>query len=188
MRYTLTEVYWTSGFDPLHTSQPWRWSHQEFVLCVLLLCWSYSTSEDRHVDWTSLWATAGLKFGLSNWLAQSGLGSPTRCVVWWDCFSQEWEFLEFFAGTGNLSRQAQASGYHTVRFDILDNSTPPNRNSNFMDLNSTSGFACLDLKKTYSIHIAMACNDMYHYIHVKWRGDSLSYIIHLCFVIFIGYL
>lgn len=56
---------------------------------------------------------------------------------------QEFDYYEFFAGTGNLTRCAQASGYHAVRFDILDNETPGHRKTNFMDLNSVSGFAFL---------------------------------------------
>ncbi|CAL1151064.1 unnamed protein product [Cladocopium goreaui] len=52
----------------------------EFVLSVLMLCWTYSVDE-------------------------------------------EYEVLEFFAGVGNLTKQALVTGYNALRFDILDNQT-----------------------------------------------------------------
>ena len=57
--------------------------------------------------------------------------------------SQEYDILEFFAGVGNLTKQALASGYSALRFDILDNPNLGGRKSNYMDLNSVSGFAFL---------------------------------------------
>ena len=61
---------------------------------------------------------------------------------------QEFDYLEFFAGVGNLTSQARACGYKVARFDILDNKRPQNRKSNFMDLTSRSGFAFLRLFQT----------------------------------------
>ena len=58
---------------------------------------------------------------------------------------QTYDYYEFFAGVGNITRQARACGYKAIRFDIKDNQRPPKRRSNFMDLNSPSGFALLDL-------------------------------------------
>ena len=56
---------------------------------------------------------------------------------------QDVEWLEYFAGTGNLTRVMTAAQYKGFRFDILDNNRPGNRRSNFMDLTESSGFALL---------------------------------------------
>jgi hypothetical protein len=42
---------------------------------------------------------------------------------------QEFDYLEFFAGVGNLTSQARACGYKVARFDILDNKRPQTRKS-----------------------------------------------------------
>lgn len=55
----------------------------------------------------------------------------------------EYESYEFFAGVGNLTTAAKAAGYRSLRFDIKDATKPKNRRSNYMDLNSDSGFASL---------------------------------------------
>ena len=59
---------------------------------------------------------------------------------------QDLEWLEFFAGVGNLTRQMKSAQHRAVRFDILDH-TPPNgsKRSNFMDLSTASGYAFLEL-------------------------------------------
>lgn len=59
--------------------------------------------------------------------------------ILWQAYDQ----LEFFAGVGNITKQARACGYRAARFDIIDNERPPNRKTNFMDLTSASGFALL---------------------------------------------
>ena len=58
---------------------------------------------------------------------------------------QEFEQFEFFAGVGRVTEFATACGYKAVRFDILDHepSEAASHKSNFMDLNSVSGFAYL---------------------------------------------
>jgi len=63
---------------------------------------------------------------------------------------QEWDQLEFFAGFGNLTKQARSCGYRAARFDLVDNEQPKNRKSNFMDLTSASGFALLG--ETCEVH------------------------------------
>ena len=40
----------------------------------------------------------------------------------------------------------RASGYTSLRFDVLDNEKPPTRGSNYMDLTHQSGFAFLGPK------------------------------------------
>ena len=60
---------------------------------------------------------------------------------------QAFDYYEFFAGVGNLSRFAQACGYRAVRFDIKDHdASKTDRRTNYMDLNSCSGFAFLVFK------------------------------------------
>ncbi|CAE7268923.1 unnamed protein product [Symbiodinium sp. CCMP2592] len=55
--------------------------------------------------------------------------------------TQDYEFLEFFAGCGTMYRMMSALGrYKSARFDIKDASSRGQK-SNFMDLNSSSGFA-----------------------------------------------
>ena len=50
--------------------------------------------------------------------------------------------LEFFAGNANLSRCMRASGFKVASFDILyEGGRKPEHNTNFMDINSPSGFA-----------------------------------------------
>ena len=60
---------------------------------------------------------------------------------------QEFDQFEFFAGVGRLTEFATACGYKAVRFDILDHepSESDSHSSNFMDLNSASGFAYLGM-------------------------------------------
>ena len=53
--------------------------------------------------------------------------------------------MEFFAGKANLSKCMKASGYRTASFDILyQEGHSEAHNSDFMDINSTSGFAQFD--------------------------------------------
>ena len=56
---------------------------------------------------------------------------------------QEVQWLEFFAGLGNLTTMMRASNYQSLRFDILDHQKDEFRSSNFMDLTHTSGFGFL---------------------------------------------
>lgn len=58
---------------------------------------------------------------------------------------QEVDYMEFFAGTGNLTQQMRSAMYRAARFDIKDH-TPRNKRSNYMDMNSPSGYAFLSLK------------------------------------------
>ena len=58
---------------------------------------------------------------------------------------QDYTFLEFYAGHGNLHKMMRAAGrYKAARFDITDGARAVStRRSNYMDLNSVSGFASL---------------------------------------------
>ena len=70
-------------------------------------------------------------------LRDSGLfTTPVIC-----CSGQDYSFLEFFAGTGNLHRVFRAVGrLKAARFGIKDANMKPHRRSHYMDLNSESGF------------------------------------------------
>ena len=71
---------------------------------------------------------------------------------------QEPDLIEFFSGSGRVSRLAHARGYHAVAIDTLyDTSAPPPRTPkrklkeyrnarSCMDLNSSAGFLLLDLE------------------------------------------
>ena len=75
------------------------------------------------------------------------LYSPTWLFSFIPSASQEFDQLEFFAGVGNLTRQARSVGYRSIRFDILDTARSTRKTkrhkTNFMDLTSPSGFAYL---------------------------------------------
>jgi hypothetical protein len=58
---------------------------------------------------------------------------------------QEVDYMEFFAGVGNLTQQMRSAMYRAARFDIKDH-TPRNKRSNYMDMNSPAGYAFLSLK------------------------------------------
>lgn len=58
-------------------------------------------------------------------------------------FCQEIDWLEYFAGTGNLSSVMVSAQYRVAKFDVLFNKQPPHRSSNFMDLTHASGYAFL---------------------------------------------
>ena len=60
---------------------------------------------------------------------------------------KEYQWLEFYAGYGNLTRFMKASGYKTARFDLGDANRQPHRRSNYMDILSPSGFWILSCIK-----------------------------------------
>ena len=60
---------------------------------------------------------------------------------------QGYEWLEFFAGQGNLTRTMAMTQYKAVRFDLIDHDKEAHRRSNFMDLTDPSGFAFLGFLK-----------------------------------------
>ena len=86
---------------------------EAFALCVLLLIFTYD-------------------------LEQAGPGYPA-----WLNTCQEVQWIEFYAGLGNLTKMMHASRYTSLRFDLLDNDQPKHRKSNFMDLSHPSGYAFL---------------------------------------------
>ena len=73
-----------------------------------------------------------------SWFENGSLAHAIKCFD-----AQEIQWLEYFAGMGNLSVMMRACGYRSMRFDLLDHAQPPHRSSNFMDLTHQSGFAFL---------------------------------------------
>lgn len=65
--------------------------------------------------------------------------------------AQDYEWLEFFAGQGNLTRLMMAAQYKSARFDVLDHEQPSNRRSNFMDLTHSSGFGLFGFKENVDV-------------------------------------
>ena len=55
--------------------------------------------------------------------------------------AEDVQFIEFFAGVGNLHAAMMAAGHISLRYDLLDHTAEPSRSSNYMDLASVSGFA-----------------------------------------------
>ncbi|CAL1154504.1 unnamed protein product [Cladocopium goreaui] len=102
-----------------------------------------------------------------------------------DCWRQTYDYYEFYAGVGNITRQARSCGYKALRFDILDNKKPTNRKSNFMDLASPSGWALavvalLRAKIGNSpAHFAMKCSSLCRMnIGTSRRGPCCSLGFH----------
>ena len=88
--------------------------------------------------------------------------------------SEDYDFLEFFAGAGTMCRMMRALGsYKSARFDIKD-ATRRGHNTNFMDLNSTSGFA--QLVRSHSVPTMPTCS--------VYRNCFAALLIHLSLAIF----
>ena len=66
-----------------------------------------------------------------------------RNVTAYSSPGQDIDYVEYFAGMGNITRVMLSASYKAVRFDLLDNSQPKSRRSNFMNLTHCSGFAFL---------------------------------------------
>ena len=71
-------------------------------------------------------------------VSQSQLNLPS-------CPLQEFQWLEFFAGTANCTRSMRRAGYLGAKFDIMyceaDKQKRRGRKTNWMDLLTPSGFA-----------------------------------------------
>lgn len=59
------------------------------------------------------------------------------------------EWVEFFAGLGNLTVMMRASEYVSARFDVLDHCQDSHRSSNYMDLTHQSGFGFLSHQNVF---------------------------------------
>ena len=58
---------------------------------------------------------------------------------------QEFDYIEYFAGKGNLTRLMRSAEYRSVRLDLLDH-TPEAMKNNYMDLSHAAGFAFLGMR------------------------------------------
>ena len=91
----------------------------------------------------------GVCHGYHNWKCSGKLECWNLHALWLYIYYspvlsvQEYEWLEYFAGLGNLTKCMKSAMYKSARFDLLDNLHPEHYKSNFMDLNSASGFAPL---------------------------------------------
>ena len=56
---------------------------------------------------------------------------------------QEIQYVEYFAGFGNLNSEMKAARYRSARLDLKDHTPRHKKKSNYMDLNSASGYAFL---------------------------------------------
>ncbi|CAL1147192.1 unnamed protein product [Cladocopium goreaui] len=87
-------------------------------------------------------------------------------LYWSYAMCEEFEQYEFFAGVGNITKVAKASGYRALRFDLIDNQQPASRKSNFMDLSSASGYALAMLcllrakLKDFVAHFGLKCSSL----------------------------
>ena len=61
--------------------------------------------------------------------------------------AQEFQWLEFFSGSGMAMKCLTSAGFIGYELDIL-NHTPPLGKQNYMDLESPVGMACLSLNST----------------------------------------
>ncbi len=66
----------------------------------------------------------------------------SKPIIFESAILQEIQYYEFFAGVGNVTKRMKLARYRAARFDILDY-VPNGRKSNYMDLNSSSGYAFL---------------------------------------------
>lgn len=119
---------------------------QAFVLCLLLITWTYETPEAAAGEfWES-----GVREAM-RWITVARCFSwqINLCIDWISChfwrvrYMQAVQWVEFYAGLGNLSTMMRASDYTSLRFDLLDNTKPRYRSSNFMDMSHQSGFGFL---------------------------------------------
>ena len=87
---------------------------------------------------------------------------------------QGYQMLEFFAGKGNLSKCMKSMGYKTASFDILySEGREEYHNTNFMDINSSSGYA-------YSVLI----ESIERFTQWQWWGQKKWNCFNLICVLF----
>ena len=111
-----------------------RPSSEVLVLCIMLLVWTYDTNEDlnRIIVKTNGSCIPTVFDDVHTY--------PISWLYFTTC-PQEFEYLEFYAGRGNLSAAMAGAKYVVRSFDILYNQQAAERGSNYMDLTHSSGFA-----------------------------------------------
>ena len=83
---------------------------------------------------------------------------------------QEFQWLEFYAGVGNLTKAMKGRGLRSLRFDIIDNTQPAHRKSNYMNLLHSSGWASLVL--TWKVSILSPATKK----HTTWKNKNIVII------------
>ena len=157
-------------------------------MIILLLCWTF-TIQQAH-KWAEFACLAALvekpfKINLKGRILDSAnflLDCPNLYAICgffprFTSLCQDVEWLEYFAGTGNLTRVMTAAQYKSFRFDILDNNRPANRRSNFMDLTEASGFALLSWKFHMIINIKLYHKNTLFALSTKWIIETWLYNI-----------
>ena len=148
-----------------------RASCQEFALCILLITWSSfdltqvwqgQDSIWRHgtniqdVSWEfqfKCYYTSGVR--LINWYhSNSNLLESTSVS---NLHGQEFDYLEYFAGAGEITKHMLASKYRAVRLDLSDFTPESPNTSNYMDLNQSAGYAFLWMKR---IPLVFCCDTL----------------------------
>ena len=107
-----------------------------FVLCLLLLLWTYEVTQVGHKQVYTTWWQLNQK-------KTSTFSIQLITIIFPHDPGQEFDYLEFFAGAANLSKCMASAGFNTRSFDVLYAEQQPTRKSNFMNLCHASGFGFL---------------------------------------------
>ena len=109
--------------NPALPTNPETIRPEDFMLLILLAIWTVDPSQLNQA-------------GLGGHICNHGTAISEAPIL--DC--QDFTFLEFFSGLGNLHRVFRVCGrFKAARFDLID--APANyKGSNYMDINDTSGF------------------------------------------------
>lgn len=138
-------------------------------MCILMLAWTYETKQ----------AGAGKCSG--SIMDRLHFKVNPRIYNWnilLPIFStQEVQWIEYFAGRGNLSLMMRASEYTSLRFDLLDNDRPSHRSSNFMDLTHQSGFGFLG----YGFMVVKVIHEFCSLTHIDLWSFTLIRMVYLSY-------
>lgn len=153
---------------------------QEFVFCILLILWQGFDMDEA--SFGGVWLSRGWDLSLTITIAiDDGIHGAGMCR--WNIFridfehwvwkktqnhnekrygkfdpntvwSQEIDYIEYFAGVGNISKHMRSARYRVARLDIKDHTPDDPTRTNYMDLNSSSGYAflwlcCLHCRRSF---------------------------------------
>ena len=143
--------------------------HQEFVYCILMITWmgydltqaiSLGVHTFFYIDLTvspdvqfkcvfiidASIQLIGIPLPMKDQLENMQATTITSPMKLHD-HCQEIDYIEYFAGVGNLTRQMRAMRYRSARLDIKDYARKnPKTKSNYMDMNTGAGYAFLGLE------------------------------------------
>lgn len=133
---------------------------QEFIWAVVMVFYNEHLKLDQELIIQSM------NMGMHRWFLSQPIqftGQMKQCS-----HREEFEWLEFFAGTASCTLAMRMAGFHSARFDIKY-ANPKHRKSNWMNILSPSGFAylswCLCLCR-FTVLVAIAS----YLAHVHLRG------------------